>query len=80
MRGHGESKALLNLAKDPELQSYIGTHFPRLHQKSNSSSARVYAGAFNQGQSEGRSLILHKGVESHGRNSVKGLEWRRLLR
>lgn len=61
------TRALVQITDDPYMNEYINLRFPRLRTR-NSSSGRIFGDAFSHGKSDGKSIVLNKGVT----NSHKG--------
>jgi hypothetical protein len=64
------TKSLLLIKQDPELQDFMASRHPRTCKKSQSSK-RVYTSAFSAGHSEGRSIVLNKGIEKSASGLAK---------
>lgn len=74
---HGRQPAItaLVLAENRALDHFIGTRFPRLRRRSGG-GAIIFKDTYEQGRSDGKELVMHKGVTDKGHS--RGLllsEW-----
>lgn len=64
-----DQKSIANLEQKKDLQDFTATIYPRLRKRA-SSSSRIEHNAFNMGKTEGKKIILNRGLDSKKQGST----------